>query len=286
MVGAFEKVDAHCGWVFAVADGAVRRFIHRVAVVAVAQTALHVTSHVVVGGRSHVCVDPHPEVGVGQRLCALVDEDVVVEGHVVDLVVRGEREGLRTDFHPDGLALRLGVHVALVVENPVEVAVAVKWDQIFTLPVFAIDFRQEVVPRVIALLWRVKPVAVVILERRQVVVLVQVRVAVRRIIPEVGRHGVAFRKFFFHGACSDSVEVLAVALRIGTGGDEEVVILVARGGVHFRRSVVGQRTSPVVVAVSPEGDRRELELLVRADAAHPEGTRVQGADPTTFRDFV
>ena len=109
------------------------------------------------------------------------------------------------------------MHVALVVENPVEVAVAVEWDQVLTLPVFAIDLRQEIVPGVVALFWRIEPVAVVVFEGRQVVVLVQVRVAMRWIIAEVGRHGVAFGELLLHGARGHRVKVLSVALRIRTG---------------------------------------------------------------------
>ena len=100
---------------------------------------MDVAPHVVVCGRAHVGVNPNPEVSVGQRLGALVDQDIVVEGHVVDLVVGGESKGLRSDFHPNGLALRLRVNVPFVVENPVEIAVTVEWHQVFTLAVLAIN---------------------------------------------------------------------------------------------------------------------------------------------------
>ena len=108
----------------------------------------------------------------------------------------------------------------------------------------------------------------------------------RRIIPEIGRHRIPFRKLLVHVARRQRFEILAVALGVGTGRDEEVVVLVACGCVHFSGTVVGQGTSPVVVAVSTEGHRRELELLVRADASHPQGACVQRADSSAFGHFV
>ena len=46
------------------------------------------------------------EVGVQQRLSSLVDDRVIVEGHVVDVVVRAEGERLRTNLQTDGQATR------------------------------------------------------------------------------------------------------------------------------------------------------------------------------------
>ena len=139
LVGTFEEIHTHSRRVLAIAIGATILVVG-VAIVAVTQTALDVTTDVVVVVASEVGVDPGSEVGVRQRLRALVDEHVVVERHVVDLVVRAERKGLRSDLHADGLALRLGVHIALVVEDPEEVLVTIQRHGILTAAVLAVDF--------------------------------------------------------------------------------------------------------------------------------------------------
>ena len=209
-----------------------------------------------------------------------------MEGHVVDLVVRGERECLCANLHADGLTLRLRVDVAFVVEDPVEVAVPVERHDVFALPVFAVDFLQEVVPRVVSIVWRVEPVAVVILKRGEVVVLVGLRVSVCRIVAEIRRHGVAVREFLVHRASGDGVEVLAMTLRIRSRRHEELVVLVADFCIDFSRAVVGQGTRPIVVSTATECQGGELQLLVRADATHPQCTCVEGADAAAFRHFV
>ena len=53
---------------------------------------------------AQVTVHPLGKEGVGERLRALVDQDIVAEGHVVDLVVGRKRKALGSNFHADGLA--------------------------------------------------------------------------------------------------------------------------------------------------------------------------------------
>jgi len=273
LVRPLKEVHPKGRRVLAVARGKAVRLVEGIPVVGVPQTALHVAPHIVVADAAQIAVNPLAHVGVGQGLGALVNQDVVVEGHVVDLVVGGKGKRLCPNFHADGLALGFRVDVALVVENPVVVLVSVKGHDVFPTAVAAIDFLQEIVPRVVALFWGIEAVAVVIQERRQVVVLVQVGVAVRRIIPEVGGHGVAFGEFLFHGSCLQRLEVLTVAPGVGAGRHEEFVVFVARGGVHLGRPVVGQRSRPKVVAIATVPHGRQLQLLVRADAANPQSTR-------------
>ena len=86
---------------------------------------MHVAAHIVVRRCSYVSIHPDTEVGVGQSLSSLIDQHIVVKGHVVDLVVGRERKRLSTDFHANGLPLGFCMNVSLVIEDPVEVAVAV-----------------------------------------------------------------------------------------------------------------------------------------------------------------
>ena len=148
LIRTLEEVHTDGRRVFAVSIGTAVLIVG-VSIVAVSETTLDVTTDIVVVVAAEVGVDPRAEVGVRQRLRALVDEHVVVERHVVDLVVGAERECLGTDLHADGLALGLGVHIALVVEDPVEVLVAVQRHRVLAAAVLAVDFLQEVVPGVV-----------------------------------------------------------------------------------------------------------------------------------------
>ena len=117
--------------------------------------------------------------------------------------------------------------------------------------------------------------------------MIQRRVAVGRIIEEIGWDAVPIRELLLHVAIGvrSAVEVLAVTLSIRSGGDEKFVVLVARGFINFCRSVIGQWTCPKVVSIS-EAQGGQFQLLVRTDSAHPQGTCVKGAHSTTFWHFV
>ena len=217
----------------------------------------------------------------------LVDQYVVVEGHVVDLVVGREGKCLRADLHPNRLTLRFRVNVSFVVEDPVEIAVTVQWNEVLALSLLAVNLLKEVVPRVVTRSGVVETVSIVIEEGREVEILVQRRVAVRRVIEEVRRDAVSVRELLLEVAfgVAHAVKVLAVALRVRSRGNEEVIVLVACGCVHFGSAIVGQWTRPEVIALA-KTQRGEFELLVGADAAHPEGTGVEGAHATAFRHLV
>ena len=158
----------------------------------------------------------------------LVDQYVVVEGHIVDLIVGREGKCLRADLHTDRLTLRFRVNVSFIVKDPVEVAVTVERDQVLTLSLLAVNLLQEIVPRVVARGGVVESVSVVIEEGREVEILVQRRVAVRRVIKEVRRDAVSVRELLLEVAfgVAYAVKVLAVALRVRSRGDEEVIVRV------------------------------------------------------------
>ena len=221
-------------------------------------------------------IDIHPlrHVGVRQRLRALVDQDVVVKRHVVDLVVGRKRKGLRADLHADRLSLGFGVNVALVVEDPKEVLVSVQRDQILTATVPTVNFLQEVKPWVIARCRVVRSIAIKIEERRQVVFLIQARVAMGWVFVEVRWVRIPVGEVGVDRAGDDSFVILTMALGIRTETHREPIVRIARVGVGFSRAVVGQRSRPKIVARGSVTDRRQFELLVRADAAQPKGSTV------------
>ena len=221
---------------------------------------------------AQIAVDPLGKIRVGQGLRALVDQHVVIKLHVVHLIVGREGEGLRADFHPNRLTLRFRVDVALVIENPVVRLVPIQRDLVFAAALGAIDFLEEIVPRVVARGWIVESVAVVILKRGEVVVLVEANVTVRRVFEEVRGNRVAVGERLLEVTIriGDAIEVLAVAHGVRPLGDGEPVVLLARRGVHFRRTGVGQRPRPEIVSDVPVPHSSEFELLVRADAAQPQ----------------
>ena len=192
LVRAFKEINAHGGGLFAVSDRITRGLIEGVAVVAVTQSTLDVTAHIVVDVSAEVAIDPLGEVGVGEGLRALVHQDVVAERHVVDLVVGRKREALGPDFHANGLAQRLGVDVAFVVEDPVVRLVSIEGHTVLSPAVATIDFLQEIIPWVIAQRRVIIPVSIVIVKWGEIVVLTEGHVAVRWIVKEVGGNGVAF----------------------------------------------------------------------------------------------
>ena len=272
MVGPFEKVHPHRRRIFPVTDGIARRLIERVPVVAVAEATLNVYAHIVVHVAAQIAVDPLGKIRVGQGLRALVDQHVVVKLHVVHLIVGREGEGLRADFHPNRLTLRFRVDVTLIIENPVVGLVTVQRDLVFAAALCTIDFLEEIVPRVVARGWIVESVAVVILKRREVVVLIEAHVTVRRVFEEVRGNRVAVGELLLEVTIriGDAIEVLAVAHGVRPLGDGEPVVLLARRGVHFRRTGVGQRPRPEIVSDVPVPHSSELELLVGADATQPQ----------------
>ena len=279
LVRSLEEVDAHGRWLLAVADGVTRRLVEGVAVVAVAEAPLDVTPDVVVDVSTEVAVHPLGKEGVRQRLRSLVDDHVVAERHVVDLVVGREREALRADLHADGLAKGFGVHVALVVEDPVEGLVAVQRNLVLAAAVATVDFLEEVVPGIVTEGRVVVAVAVVVVERGEVVVLVQCHVAVGRVIEEVGRNRIALRELGGEvtRGIRGTVEVLAVADGVLPLADGEAVIGGAGRFVHLRCALVGEGAGPEVVAVVAVAGGGELELLVGADAGEPQGSTVDDA---------
>jgi hypothetical protein len=286
LVGSLEEVHAHGRRVFAVTDRVARGVVERVAVVGIAESATHVAAHVVVHVAPEVRIHPLGEVGFSQGLGALVDQHVVIELHVVNLVVRREGEGLGTDLHTDGLALRLGVDVALVVEDPVVVLVTVEGNGVVAAALFAVDFLEKVKPRIITGLRIVEAVAVVVVKWREVEVLVEGRVAVSRIGIEIRRNAVAVGEELGHVArgVSSTVEVLAVADGVCPVGDGDFIVSRARGGVDLRGTIVRQGTGPKIVPRVAVAHRGELQLLVRADSAEPQRTAVHRGDAAFLRD--
>ena len=284
LIGTLEEVDAHRRRLLAVADGVARRLVEGVAIVAVAESALDVAADVVVDVASEVAVHPLGEVGVGQRLRALVDEHVVAERHVVDLVVGREGEALRADLHADGLAEGLCVHVALVVEDPVVGLVTIERDLVLAPAVAAVDLLEEIVPGVIAEGWVVVAVAVVVIERGEVVVLAECHVAVGGVLEEVTRDGVSVGELDLEvaGGVGGAVEVLAVAHGVLPLGDGEPVVGCAGGLVNLGCALVGQRSGPEVVAVVAVARGGQLELLVWGDAGQPQGAAVDDAHAGLF----
>ncbi len=221
---------------------------------------------------AQIAVDPLGKIRVGQGLRALVDQHVVVKLHVVHLIVGREGEGLRADLHANRLTLRFRVDVALVIENPVVRLVPVQWDLIFAAAFGAIDFLEEIIPWVVPRGRIVESVAVVILKRREVVVLVETHVTVCRVFEEVRGNRVAVGELLLEVTIriGDAIEVLAVAHGVRPLGDGEPIVLLARRGIHFRRTGVCQRPRPEIVSHVPVPHSSELELLVRADAAQPQ----------------
>ena len=119
LVRPFEEIDSHCRWIFAIADRVARRLIESVAVVRVSQTPIHIHAYIIVHVASQVTINPLGKICLRESLSSLVDQQVVVKLHIVDLIVGGKRKRLRTNFHSNRLALRLRVNVSFVVENPV-----------------------------------------------------------------------------------------------------------------------------------------------------------------------
>ena len=233
---------------------------------------MDIAPHVIVRDCPQVTVHPLRHVGVGQGLGALVDQDIVVECHVVHLVVGGEGKSLRADLHANGFALGLRVHIALVIEDPIKILVSVEGHNIFSATVFAIDFLKKIVPRVISLLRRVVPIPVVILEGREVIVLVQIGTAVGGVVLEIRRHRIAVWEVLVHCPRRKGFKILAMTLGVRPCGHEEFVVFVASVGIDLCRAIVGERTWPKIIAIRAVADRSKFQLLVRADAANPQGT--------------
>ena len=274
LVGTFEEVDPHGRWVFAVANGIAGGFIELVPIVTVSKAATHIHPHVVVRVPPQIDIHPLRHVGVGQRLRSLVDEDVVVKRHVVDLVVGRKRKGLRTDLHPDRLSLGFRVNVALVVEDPVEVLVSIQRDQILPATVPTVNLLQEVKPWVISRCRIVRPIAVEIEEGSQIIILIQAWIAMGWIFVEIRWVRIPIREVGVDRASDDGLVILTMPLGIRTETHREPIVRVARVWVGFGRAVVGQWSRPKIVARGPVADRRQFELLVRADAAQPKGSAV------------
>lgn len=129
------------------------RIVVVVPVVGETQSTLHVATHEVVVGATHVRIHEVAEVGIQQGLRSLVDDRVVVEGHVIDLVVGAEGEGLCPNFETNGLPTeRFGMHVALIVEDPKDVVVPEEVHRVLTLAVLAILYGLiEPIIRIIAI---------------------------------------------------------------------------------------------------------------------------------------
>ena len=286
MVRALKEVHPHRRRVFPVTDGIAGRLIERVPVVAVAEATLNVYAHVVVHVAAQIAVDPLGKIRVSQGLRALVDQHVVIKLHVVHLIVGREGEGLRADFHPNRLTLRFRVDVALVIENPVVRLVPIQRDLVFAAALGAIDFLEEIVPRIVARGWVVESVPVVILKRREVVVLVEAHVTVRGVFEEVRGNRVAVGELLLEVTIriGDAIEVLAVAHSICPLGDGESVVLLTRRGVHFRRTGVGQRPRPEIVSDVPVAHSGQLELLIGADPAQPQRSAIHHRDSLLFRN--
>ena len=213
----------------------------------------------------------------------LVDQHVVVEGHVVDLVVGRKRKGLRTDFHADGLPLGLGVNVPFVVENPIVGLVSIERNHILSLPIGAVDFLQKIVPRVVAVVGVVISVPIVILEGRQIVVLANAVVAMRGVLSEICRHGVALGKVFFGRALGLGVKPLTVSLSVHSLRDEKPVVIAAHFVTDLSGTIGGQRPRPeVILPVATVHGGRNFQLLVGADPTNPQGSRKHGRHPTFF----
>ena len=105
LVRPLKEVQTNSRWVRAISLRRGRRLVIRITVVCIAQATLNITPDVIVCRSTDVSIDPYPEVRFRKSLRALVDQYIVVEGHVVDLVIGREREGLCPHFHTNWLAL-------------------------------------------------------------------------------------------------------------------------------------------------------------------------------------
>ena len=227
---------------------------------------------------TQIAVHPLCHVRVGEGLGPLVDQHIVVKGHVVHLIVRGESKGLRTNLHANGLSLGLGVNVSFVIENPVVVLVAIQRDHVFSSPVAAIDFLQKVKPRVVPLRRAVRSIPIEIEERSQIIVLVLARIAVGRIFIKIGWIRVPPRKIDVRCSRSHRLPVLTMTLGIRSVAHTELVVFLTCQRVGFCSSIIGQWTRPKIIACVSVPHGGQLQLLVRANPAQPKGTTIHHRD--------
>ena len=190
------------------------------------------------------------------------------------------------NLHANWLALRFRVNVAFVVDDPIKILVSVQRHHILPAAVAAINFLKKVKPRVVAIFRDVRPIAVVVQEGCQVIILAKAWVAVGGVIVEVIRHHIPSRKVHIIGSGGHGVVVLSVPLGVGTVAHRKTVVFLASLGGHLGRSVGGQWTRPEVVAVGAVTHGSQLQLLVRADASNPQGTPKDHGNPILFGDEV
>ena len=195
---------------------------------------------------------------------------------------------MSTYFHANGLSLRLRVNIAFVVEDPVIGLVTIERHAVFASAVATIDFLEEIIPWIVTECRVVVAVPVVIVERSEVVILLERYVTMRWVIIEGRGDGVPFRKFRVQVASgvSRTVEILPVAHGVLALCDGKFIVGRTGGLVDFGGAVVGERARPKVVAVVSVTRSRKFELLVWADARHPQGSAIHYADTRFFGDDI
>ena len=267
--GTFEEVDADGRRLGAIAGVTVAVLVVIIPVVHEAQTALHVAPGEVVIGTPEVRVGVLAEVGIGQGLRTAVDQQIVVEGHVVDLVVGAERERLATDLHADRLSAGLRVLVALVVEHPPDVQVTEEREGVLAALVAAAGGRTQLEGRVVTIRGHIVTVTVPVHERGQVGIVAGIVVDGRPIEVAGGHHVVrelgGLIAVRIELAAVEGVVALGVLLRVRV----ELIITHAHIAGDGCIAPRGQRTGPEVVAIAV-AHGGQLQLVVRRKTAHPQ----------------
>ena len=263
-----EKVHRHGRWVKTVSDWT---FVVVVCVVNITQTAGNVATDDVVRVVAQVWVKPRGEIRIRQPEGRLVQNTVVVEGHVVDLVVRIEGKGLRTNFKTQRSRTGFGVDVTAVVVDPPKGHVPVEDVGLFLA---AIEGAVKIVggivfQRVVAV------VSVQVNERCQGVGKVSVNTVCGPCQNDLWNAAFVTGKFLAGVAVwivlaqqPSAVEVHLLAVN-----DPVAIVLIANVFVDRCQAVGRERAGPKVISARAVGHGRQLELATLVQTAQPQSAR-------------
>src|SRR5690606_35714950 len=115
---SFEKVATHCRREIEISVNPAKSLIVRIGIINVPETTLYVATNIIIEIVTKVAVVPDGKISLVQLERRTVEYLITVEGHVIDLIIRFERECLCTYFYTDGYTLCFGVDVAVIVKHP------------------------------------------------------------------------------------------------------------------------------------------------------------------------
>ena len=274
-----EKVKAHGWWESSIAKGAL---VVCITVVAIAQSSGDVATNDVVQVITQIRIEPGTEEGIGQTEGGLIQNAIIIEGHVVDLVICTEGKGLRTDLKPKRAGLRLGMHISTIVIYPPDRLVPI--DQIHFF-LRAVEGLVQIVCRIIHG-GIVNKVAIAIDKRRQDIGQFAFYTITWPFLnaqwDAVSREILGFitaRIVFTFKPCSVDFYLLAIHEPVS-------VVLVADRLIDRCRPIAGQWPCPIVVTAASVGHCRQLQLVSLVHTAEPKSTSEHGVASSAFGHLV